>query len=398
MARISPSDCVLLHANGFPGTLLHRNATTAMSFTSRGCCIDATLSCPERSLLPTILFVECSGVDFVNEPPRIIRAAEDTVLFRVLVGPRPDVSRCKYEYYIYRVGDEPTLQLLPPPPDTFIAEDAGLLLHGDNDFMVASLVSTDKFDLHELHRFDSRTGAWSQVVVRLVVPQVSFPFRITRNSSRLGYHLTSAVITIGGEGGRMGWVDLWRGILICDVLDSEPELRGVPLPLPMDLLTCNNGLGEEIGGYANPIRGIAVVDQCLRFVHLEATVSRTTTDSSGDSDEETTATFPDPVMSDWVIHTWSNSKMTASWEDWVVDCKATASHTTIPSKVKSKMLNSGLLSPEDQGANPVRALGNLWVSTQLLALMMVSLTCWPDSNSRTPRHSSSLLTPGRMLC
>ncbi|CAN6206738.1 unnamed protein product [Urochloa humidicola] len=52
--------------------------------------------------------------------------------------------------------------------------------------------------------------------------------------------------------------------------------------------------------------------------------------------------------------------MTASWEDWTFDCKATASHTTIPSKVKSKMLNSGLLSPE--GANPVRALQNLWVS------------------------------------
>jgi hypothetical protein len=65
-------------------------------------------------------------------------------------------------------------------------------------------------------------------------------------------------------------------------------------------------------------------------------------------------------MSDWVIHTWSNSKMTASWEDWIVDCKARASHATIPRKVMSKMLNSGLLSPE--GANPVRALGNLWVS------------------------------------
>ncbi|XP_039834990.1 uncharacterized protein LOC120695822 [Panicum virgatum] len=68
-------------------------------------------------------------------------------------------------------------------------------------------------------------------------------------------------------------------------------------------------------------------------------------------------------MSDWVIHTWSNSKMTASWKDWILDCKARASQATIPSKVMSKMLNSRLLlSPDEEGANPVRALGNLWVS------------------------------------
>ena len=309
--------------------------------------------------------MQCPGVDFTNEPPRIIRVAEDTILFSVI---RPEFSPGKYEYFVYRLGEIPTLQLLPPPLDNFIDEDAGLLVHGDDKefFMVASLVSTDKVDLHELHRLDSRTGVWSQVVVRLVEPQISFPYRITRNSSRLGYHLTSTVITIGGEGGRMGWVDLWRGILICDVLDPEPELRGVPLPLPMDLLTCNNGLGTEIGGYANPIRGIAVDGQCLRFVHLEATISKTY--SSDDSDQECKATFfSEPVMSanmsDWVIHTWSNSKMTASWKDWILDCKARASQAPIPSKVMSKMLNSRLLlSPDEEGANPVRALGNLWVS------------------------------------
>ncbi|CAN6206737.1 unnamed protein product [Urochloa humidicola] len=161
----------------------------------------------------------------------------------------------------------------------------------------------------------------------------------------------------------MGWVDLWRGILICDVLEEKPEIRGVPLPLPMDLLTCNNGQGADIGGCARPLRGIAVVDQCLRFVHLEAILSpasRTTTLPTDSSDIGEEICVPDPVMSDWVIHTWSNSKMTTSWNDWVVECETRASHTTIPSKVKSKMLNSGLLTPE--GANPVRALQNLMVS------------------------------------
>ncbi|KAF8772810.1 hypothetical protein HU200_005194 [Digitaria exilis] len=327
MASVSPSDCVLLHANGFSGTFFHRNDTTATSFTSEGCSIVVSLSCPERPLLPTILFVQCSGVDFSDEPPRIVRAVEDTILFGVPIGPRADASSpCKYDYYIYRVGDIPTLQLLPPPLDNFIDEDAGLLRHGDDDFMVTALISTSRSDRYELHRFDSRTGTWSQVVARLVEPQVS-----------------------------MGWVDLWRGILICEVLESDPKIRGVPLPLPMDLLACNNSLGAELGGCARPLRGIAVVNECLR-----ATLP---TDSSDDYKE---IAVPDPVMSDWVIHTWSNSKMTTSWKDWIKDCNARASDTMIPSKVKSKMINSGLLSPE--GANPVRRLQNLMVSHPALGI------------------------------
>lgn len=58
--------------------------------------------------------------------------------------------------------------------------------------------------------------------------------------------------------------------------------------------------------------------------------------------------------------------MTSSWKDWIKDCSARASDTMIPSKVKSKMINSGLLSPE--GANPVRRLQNLMVSHPALGI------------------------------
>jgi hypothetical protein len=75
------------------------------------------------------------------------------------------------------------------------------------------------------------------------------------------------LISIGGEAGTMGWVDLWHGILICDVLRC--------VPVPFDLVSCNGGKGTELGSPI-PIRGIAFVKgggdnpDFLKLVHLEA--------------------------------------------------------------------------------------------------------------------------------
>ena len=46
------------------------------------------------------------------------------------------------------------------------------------------------------------------------------------------YHDTDKTIAIGGEGGTVAWVDLWRGIFFCDVLKKRPLLQDVPLPVP----------------------------------------------------------------------------------------------------------------------------------------------------------------------
>ena len=46
------------------------------------------------------------------------------------------------------------------------------------------------------------------------------------------YHDTGKTVTVGGEHGTVAWVDLWRGIFLCDVLREHPVLRDIPLPVP----------------------------------------------------------------------------------------------------------------------------------------------------------------------
>ena len=215
----------------------------------------------------------------------------------------------------------------------------------------------------------------------MVEPQVSFPYgkEIPSKAERILFHLTSTVIPI--EGGTMGWVDLWRGILLCDVLSREPNLRGVPLPLPLDHLSCNTGQGTQLG-CPKSIRGITstLIDKepCLKFVHLGVTA--VPVDDNGEQEWQ---------MFDWTITTWSNTKMTTSWKDWHEDCKVKASGTSISSVLNSKMLKYGLLSPGE------RAFNNILVSSQLLASSMTVLfTCKPGSNSWTSRYLFSLSTQG----
>ena len=73
-----------------------------------------------------------------------------------------------------------------------------------------------------LHLYSSETETWS---TKLMV-------YLDSRREPLLYVYSGKVITIGGELGSVGWVDPWRGILICDVLLDNRELRYIPLPSP----------------------------------------------------------------------------------------------------------------------------------------------------------------------
>lgn len=79
---------------------------------------------------------------------------------------------------------------------------------------------------------DGKPGSWTSQRVSVEEPQRDSVCPIPDSAQRLMYHLTTKVITLGGAKGTVGFVDLWRGILLCDLLEDSPKLRDMPLPLP----------------------------------------------------------------------------------------------------------------------------------------------------------------------
>ncbi|KAK3132035.1 hypothetical protein QOZ80_6AG0514890 [Eleusine coracana subsp. coracana] len=153
------------------------------------------------------------------------------------------------------------------------------------------------------------------------MPRQCFPVKIPRKCDRLLCHHTTTVIAIGGELGTMGWVDLWRGILLCDLLDPNPALRVMPLPLPLESMRANDGLGVYLG-YPGDLRGISFIrgKRCFKFVHMEVTGARVGNDERG---------TPAFRVDDWKITTWSNTEMRDSLDDWHEGITVKASEITI---------------------------------------------------------------------
>lgn len=156
----------------------------------------------------------------------------------------------------------------------------------------------------------------------------------------------------------MGWVDLYRGILFCDVLSGgdHPTLAGVPLPLPRRLVD----RGAEVEGCPKANRGIAVLDGCLRMVELEVhgEILPTRDPETGHLDRE---------IKNWELYMYTNSKITGAWEDWQLVHRVEASQINIDQAIHDSLLQPGLLRDKMQDGKE-RKLHNLLTSQPALSL------------------------------
>ncbi|CAL5083031.1 unnamed protein product [Urochloa decumbens] len=380
---------VLLNNEGYIGS--RPNATTAVAYgRDDSLRVEASLY-PARPPLPSNLFVSCPGVKFPR-PSTILSTAGDLLLFRVPVaaGPPP---RCAFykdcDYFVYRAGDgaakPPSLTLIPNPSpnNVFHDVDVGVLPRGGDHFTVAALVlASSTMKEYTLGRFDSEAGStWASKSVWLDEPRrAPFPVKIPVDAGRLNHHITTTVITLGGDAGTVGWVDLWSGILLYDLLrdhddgDHEelrdgrrPTLRHMPVPVPMHAITCNRGAGAKLG-CPRAHRGITVATNkcgkaCLKFADLQTIGGRLPY-----RDVETM--LPAYEVDDWIVTAWSNAAMGCSFEDWHEDFTVRGSEIRVGDAARAELLASGLLHRkprrDDDGEEPDTvveiALQNLSVS------------------------------------
>ncbi|EMS49969.1 hypothetical protein TRIUR3_03832 [Triticum urartu] len=233
------------------------------------------------------------------------------------------------EYFVYKAGPVPSLRLLPGPyPRVLTSSDLGLLPRDDGDhFVLAVLCYLPAPWDFALHVFSSRTWAWSRKV-----PQVEVSSNVRAQMPSIQAY---KVIQFGE--GTLGWVDLWRGILFCNVLDEMPVARFITLPKVMA------GNTDKAKSSAWPLRNVAYRNGMIKFVEIEKH-ERPDVDKRLDDDLDTlyeSHCLMNPKEMGWRAMTWY--KMT-SWDHWSKGFMAYDKEISVDYPSHSKLLPALALS------------------------------------------------------
>ncbi|PNT78119.1 hypothetical protein BRADI_1g73873v3, partial [Brachypodium distachyon] len=240
---------------------VRNNATTAEALTSTGHAVKVTFCLADP---PGISHFCVHGPGFQRDDfkiePLLLFSAKGLVLLRFsfTVGPRSTGKNPHLaEYFVYRAGrgSKPSLKPIPPAPPRTISSIRVCLLPFDDDdeeFLLADLAMTQLHSDYNLHVYSSKTDKWTTTPLRLEIP-------LGAGQDDLPSPLHDKVIMLGG--GFVGWVDLWRGIVRCNVFEEKPVLSFIPIPMLE--------LNEQRIGDARPVRDVTCCDGFIKFVELE---------------------------------------------------------------------------------------------------------------------------------
>ncbi|CAM0943955.1 unnamed protein product [Alopecurus aequalis] len=196
-----------------------KNATTATARSEDGYLMSVSFwmaNPPEMSLFS----IHCSKPQDLQHMthsnfstlPRVVGADGPFVLLRA-------AFYCgSHEYFLYTAGDHPRLERIPSPgesdddlqvevdeSDDDLQVELGILgLGGGDNYLLADLRSSECADGYLLRIYSSETKSWSTRRLRNPCPGID---RV----------IPDKVITLG-QGALLGWVDLSRGLLVCDLL------------------------------------------------------------------------------------------------------------------------------------------------------------------------------------
>ncbi|KAM3317991.1 hypothetical protein ACQJBY_035625 [Aegilops geniculata] len=241
---------------------LRNGTTTAWAMTTAGLTIQVSLAVAAPPRLSHFC-VCCPGRDATTfaDAPKVVCSTGDHALIRAgfTIGDSP-------QHFIYRArgpDGRPSLDLIP----NFIGYSQKEILSlplgfvSSRSHLVIAALSYGPTDLqYYLHTLSSEPrSTWSKKLL-----QVELPHGLSKKPFVIDH---SKVIALGG--GLLGWVDLWEGILICDVLDpGTAPLRLVPMP---KLLPSNRQLCDQ-QSLARAVRDVTFSRGYIRCVELEELV------------------------------------------------------------------------------------------------------------------------------
>ncbi|KAG0547655.1 LOW QUALITY PROTEIN: hypothetical protein BDA96_01G098900 [Sorghum bicolor] len=177
------------------------------------------------------------------------------------------------DVFVYRADPRaPSLHLVPRPYPIILhykyKTAVGVLAanSGDTVNQYCSVVVPERDPgrlsyCYSLQVFCTKTMSWSTKVTRLATDLQWYGSGLHRVEP-------TKVFSIGG--GSLAWVDLRHGIMMCDVLDEEPELRLIQLP---QLLPSNKrDHGEGLDGSRPPLyplRDVSFRDGRFSCIEIE---------------------------------------------------------------------------------------------------------------------------------
>jgi hypothetical protein len=188
---------------------------------------------------------------------------EDTALIKVIL-----TAKDSPHYFLYRArggpSGGPSLDLLPDirlySKTERLFPPLGFVTHG-KQFAMAALSYGPEHGQYNLHTIVASQphATWSKKLLKVEIPNGHTAKSVTVQPTKL--------IALGG--GLLGWVDLWKGIVICDVLDPRAATASFA-PMPKLLPSNSELFGNQYS--ARSIRDVAFSCGYIKCVEFEELV------------------------------------------------------------------------------------------------------------------------------
>ncbi|CAN6321323.1 unnamed protein product [Urochloa humidicola] len=224
------SPLIFLEKYARTGTDDAMNAATARARSSNGDILEISLWFHQP---PAVSYFCARGHYRFNEGPHVVGAEGRFALLRAGFTSSLYASLYEYEYFMYRAGfGEPgqpaSLDAIPLYDFPRNVKELAVVPrgHGGHDYLLAALaIHLDPPHYRScsnklyIYSSDSEHKSWTSILLQNPIPQ---PHKFIS---------TSKVVNLGE--GLVAWVDYLHGMLVCDLHETNPTARYIPLPDPL---------------------------------------------------------------------------------------------------------------------------------------------------------------------